>query len=41
MNNKLKMLKKGRPKTLNLDELIDVAMVTYRAVSDEYARAHA
>ena len=29
MNNKLKMLKKGRPKTLNLDELIDVAMITY------------
>lgn len=29
MNNTLKMLKKGRPKTLNLDELIDVAMITY------------
>ena len=29
MNNKLKVLKKGRPKTLNLDELIDVAMITY------------
>ena len=29
MNNTLKILKKGRPKTLNLDELIDVAMVTY------------
>ena len=29
MNNTLKMLKKGRPKTLNLDELINVAMITY------------
>jgi AcrR family transcriptional regulator len=29
MNNTLKILKKGRPKTLNLDELIDVAMITY------------
>ena len=29
MNNTLKMLKKGRPKTLNLDELVNVAMVTY------------
>ena len=29
MNNALKMLKRGRPKTLNLDELIDVAMITY------------
>ena len=29
MNDTLKMLKKGRPKTLNLDELIDVAMITY------------
>ena len=29
MNNTLKMLKKGRPKTLNLDELVNVAMITY------------
>ena len=29
MNDTLKMLKKGRPKTLNLDKLIDVAMITY------------
>ncbi|MDC0093895.1 TetR/AcrR family transcriptional regulator [Alphaproteobacteria bacterium] len=29
MNNALKMFKRGRPKTLNLDELIDVAMITY------------
>ena len=29
MNNTLKMLKKGRPKTFNLDELINVAMITY------------
>ena len=29
MNDALKMFKRGRPKTLNLDELIDVAMITY------------
>ena len=29
MNNTLNMLKRGRPKTLNVDELINVAMMNY------------